>query len=102
MPWIDACSLSDLDAEGARRFDKRSRTLAIYRNHQDGYFCTDGFCTHKAVHLADSLVIENTISCPKHSSIFDFSTGEVETPLACESLRTYPTKVENGRLLVEI
>jgi 3-phenylpropionate/trans-cinnamate dioxygenase ferredoxin component len=102
MPWIDACSTSDLDAEEARRFDHGARTFAIYRNHQDEYFCTDGLCTHESIHLADGLVIENTISCPKHSSIFDFSTGEVDTPPACENLRTYPTKVENGRVFIEI
>jgi len=50
--------------------------------------------------LADGLVMENTVECPKHSSIFDFSTGEVETPPACENLRTYPAKVENGRVFV--
>ncbi len=102
MPCVDACSAADLDAEEARSFDQGGRTFAIYRNHQDKYFCTDGRCTHEEIHLADGLVIENTVECPKHSSIFNFETGEVETPPACENLRTYPTKVEGGRILVEI
>lgn len=38
----------------------------------------------------------------KHASVFDFTTGEVETPPACDDLRTYKTKVENGRVMVEI
>lgn len=101
MPWIDACAASDLDPESARRFDHGGRTFAIYRNHEDGYFCTDGLCTHEAIHLADGLVMENTVECPKHSSIFDFNTGVVETPPACDNLRTYPTRVENGRVLIE-
>jgi 3-phenylpropionate/trans-cinnamate dioxygenase ferredoxin subunit len=32
----------------------------------------------------------------------DFSTGEFETPPACENLHTYKTKVEAGRVFVEI
>ncbi|HTW27776.1 MAG TPA: MocE family 2Fe-2S type ferredoxin [Acetobacteraceae bacterium] len=102
MPWIDACSAADIDAEEGRRFDHDGRTFAIFRNHQDEYFCTDGLCTHESIHLGDGLVVENTVECPKHSSIFNFTTGEVETPPACENLHTFPTKVENGRVLIEL
>lgn len=101
MPWIDTGD-ADLEPETARRFDHAGRTFAIYRNHEDGYFCTDGLCTHEAIHLCDGLVIENTVECPKHSSIFDFTTGVVETPPACNNLRTYPAKVEGGRVLIEV
>lgn len=102
MPWVDACAAADIDAEEVIRFDHGKKTFAVYRNHENQYFCTDGLCTHESIHLADGLVVENTVSCPKHSSIFDFTTGEVETPPACENLRCYPAKVENGRLLIEI
>lgn len=102
MPWVDACSTADIDAETAIRFDHDTRTFAIYRNHEDAYFCTDGLCTHEEVHLCDGLVMENTIECPKHASIFDFTTGEVETPPACNNLCTYPTRVESGRVMVDI
>lgn len=100
--WIDACATGDIDAEDAIRFDHGGHTFVVCRNHQDQYFCADGLCTHEQVHLADGLVVENTIECPKHASIFDFTTGEVETPPACENLRTYPTKIENGRVMIEI
>ena len=102
MAWTPACSADDIDAEDVIRFDHGGRTFAIYRNHEDGYFCTDGLCTHEDIHLADGLVMENTIECPKHSSIFDFTTGEVETPPACNNLRCYTTKVAGGRVLVDI
>jgi 3-phenylpropionate/trans-cinnamate dioxygenase ferredoxin subunit len=102
MPWIDACSAEDIDTEDVIRFDHGGRTFALYRNHEGAFFCTDGLCTHEDVHLADGLVVENTIECPKHASIFDFTTGEVETPPACENLGTYPTRSENGRVLVEL
>ena len=102
MPWIDACATDAIDAEDVIRFDHGGRTFAIYRNHEDGYFCTDGLCTHEDIHLCDGLVVENTIECPKHSSIFNFITGEVETPPACNNLRTYPTKIEDGHVYIEI
>jgi 3-phenylpropionate/trans-cinnamate dioxygenase ferredoxin component len=101
MPWIDA-GPADLAPEEGRRFDHAGRTFAIFRNHEDAYFCTDGLCTHEDVHLCDGLVIENTVECPKHASIFDFTTGVVETPPACNNLRTYPTRVDAGRVMMEI
>jgi 3-phenylpropionate/trans-cinnamate dioxygenase ferredoxin component len=102
MPWKDAISVDDIPSEEARRFDHGGRTYLLVRNHQDEFFCLDGMCTHESVHLCDGLVIENTIECPKHSSIFNIATGEVETPPACENLRTYPVQVDGGRLLVDL
>ena len=102
MAWIDACSTDDIDAEDVIRFDHDGRTFIIVRDHQDNYYCTDGLCTHEDVHLSDGLVVENTIECPKHSSIFNMENGEVETPPACENLYTYPTKVDADRVFVDI
>ena len=102
MPWIDACATDDIDAEEAIRFDHEGRTFALFRSPSDEYFCTDGLCTHEEVHLADGLVMEYSVECPKHASLFDYRSGEVESPPACEDLGTYPTKVENGRVLVEL
>ena len=102
MAWIDACSTDDIDAEDVIRFDHDGRTFIIVRDHQDNYYCTDGLCTHEDVHLSDGLVVENTIECPKHSSIFNMENGEVETPPACENLHTYPTKVNAARGFVDI
>jgi len=100
--WIDACAAGDVDAEDVIRFDHGARTFVIVRDHQDNYYCTDGLCTHEAIHLSEGMVIEATIECPTHASIFDCRTGEVDTPPACENLQTYPTRVENGRVFVEI
>ncbi len=100
--WIDACAADDIDAEDVIRFDHGERTFIIVRDHENNYHCTDGLCTHEDVHLSDGLVIENTIECPKHASIFDVQTGEVEAPPACENLQIYPTRVEGGRVLIEL
>lgn len=100
--WVDACAASNVDEEDVIRFDHQARTFIIVRDHEDNYYCTDGLCSHEDVHLVDGFVVESTIECPKHSSIFDVSTGEVETPPACEDLTTYPTKVEDGRVYVEV
>ena len=100
--WIDACAADDIEREDVIRFDHGKRTFIIVRDDKDNYYCAAGLCTHEEVHLSDGLVLGATIECPKHSSIFDCSTGEVETPPACEDLATYAIRIENGRIQVEI
>lgn len=102
MPLIDICSIDDIEPEEAMRFDHDGRTYAIFRNDREQFFCTSGLCTHEEVHLAEGLVMGNTVECPKHASIFDFTSGEAETPPACENLQTFVTRIVDGRVFAEI
>jgi len=100
--WIDACATGDIEKEDLIRFDRGSRTFVICRSPGGEYFCTDGLCTHESVHLCDGLVMDNQIECPKHNAVFDYRTGEAIRMPACIDLKTYKTKVENGRVFIEI
>jgi 3-phenylpropionate/trans-cinnamate dioxygenase ferredoxin subunit len=103
MPnWIAACALDDIEKEGVIRFDHGGRTYAIYRSAEDEVFCTDGLCTHEQVHLADGLVMDYEIECPKHSGTFDYRSGEALTPPPCVNLKTYPVRVENGSVSIGV
>ena len=100
--WISACKLDEIEQEGVTRFDYGGRTFAIYRSPVDEVFCTDGLCTHESVHLADGLVMDYEIECPKHAGAFDYRTGEPRRLPPCVNLRTYPAKVDAGQVLVEL
>ncbi|MFO1149893.1 MAG: MocE family 2Fe-2S type ferredoxin [Alsobacter sp.] len=100
--WIDACSIDDIEAEDVIRFDHGGRTFALYRTEDDRYFATDGLCTHEQVHLADGLVMDTVIECPKHNGRFDFTTGEALGAPVCVDLKTYPVTVQAGRVLVDL
>lgn len=100
--WVEACAADDIDEEGVIRFDHGGRTFAIYRSPGNGYFATDGLCTHEQVHLADGLVIDDIIECPKHNGRFNYKTGEATGAPVCINLKTYPVKVEAGKVLVQL
>ena len=61
---------------------------------------TAGLCTREKVHLADGLVMEDIIECPKHSGQFNYKTGAAKGAPACLNLQTYPTKVEGGEVYI--
>ena len=100
MPWVEACAVGDIEEEDVIRWDYGDRTFAIYHGMDGQFYCTDGLCTHERVHLADGLVMDNEIECPKHNGLFDYRTGEALRAPVCEDLGTYPTKVEDERVLV--
>ena len=102
MPWIPACAADDIDNEDLIRWDHAGRTYAIYRSPDDEYFCTDGFCTHEAIHLADGLVMDYVVECPKHNGQFDYRTGEAKRAPVCKNLNTYQTRVEAGQVEILI
>ena len=100
--WIDVCAVDDIAQEDVMRFDHGGRTFAIYRSPDDRFYATDGLCTHEKIHLADGLVMDNIIECPKHNGRFDYRTGEAKGAPVCINLRTYPVQVTGGRVQLDI
>ena len=99
--WVYVCESSEIDFEDLKRFDHQNKTYCIY-NIKDCFFATDGMCTHEDVHLEDGLVTDNEIECPMHQGIFNIKTGKVIQDPPCDDLRTYPIKVENNKIYIQI
>lgn len=98
--WIAACAAGDIEQEDVMRFDHEGRTFAIYRSPDDAFFATDGVCTHEKVHLADGLVMDHIIECPKHNGRFDYRTGKAQGAPVCVNLKTYAVKIEGDRVWI--
>ncbi|ACP23161.1 putative Rieske-like ferredoxin MocE (plasmid) [Sinorhizobium fredii NGR234] len=100
--WVEVCAADDIDEEDVIRFDHEGRTFAVYRSPDDEYFATDGLCTHEHIHLADGLVMDDIIECPKHNGRFNYKTGQAKGAPVCVNLKTYPVKVEAGSVFIAI
>ena len=100
--WVEACGADEVEREDVLRWDHGGRTFAIYRSPDDGFFATDGLCTHQRIHLADGLVMDDVIECPKHNGRFNYRTGKGLGAPICEDLKTYPVKVEGGKVMVQV
>lgn len=100
--WVAACSIEDVALEDVIRFDHDGRTFAVYRSPAGQYYATDGLCTHEKIHLSDGLVMDNIIECPKHNGRFDYRTGEAKGAPVCINLRTYPVRVDDGKVLIDV
>lgn len=98
--WVEVCAAEEIDEEDVIRFDHAGRTFAIYRSPEDTFHATDGLCTHERIHLADGLVMDDVIECPKHNGRFNYKSGEALGAPVCVDLKTYPVKVEGGAVFI--
>ncbi|MEE8145189.1 MAG: Rieske 2Fe-2S domain-containing protein, partial [Kiloniellales bacterium] len=65
-------------------------------------FATDGVCTHEGADLTGGLVIGDIIECPLHQGRFHIPSGKAKSPPVCIDLRTYPVRVEGGKVFIDV
>ena len=100
--WVQACARDDIDEEDLIRFDHGGRVYAIYKSPEGEFFATAGICTHEHAFLTDGLVMGDIIECPKHNGRFDIRSGAAKGAPVCVNLKTYPVKVDAGKVLINV
>ena len=98
--WVEVAKTDAIEMEDLIRFDHGDKTFCVYRI-EDGYFATDGMCTHEDVHLEDGLVSGEEIECPMHMGVFNIKTGKVVMDPPCKDLKTFKVKEENFKIYIE-
>jgi nitrite reductase/ring-hydroxylating ferredoxin subunit/alkylhydroperoxidase/carboxymuconolactone decarboxylase family protein YurZ len=95
--WRDVMAASAIGDREAKRVDCDGRGLFIY--HQDGsYRVYDSRCPHQVTNIPHLALHGTELTCPKHHWKFDITTGEC-TAKGTHPLKSFESKVENGRLL---
>jgi 3-phenylpropionate/trans-cinnamate dioxygenase ferredoxin subunit len=100
--WVAACGVDDVDEEDVIPFHYDGVDYAIYRSPDDQYFATAGHCTHERMLLCDGLVMDGIIECPKHNGRFDYTTGQAKGAPVIVDLQTYPVRVEDDTVFIDI
>jgi len=101
MNWTDALSVDDLPTFEVVGVEVAGRDIAIYP--VDGaFYATDNLCTHGNARLCDGFLEGHEIECPFHQGRFDVRDGRPTCDPVTEPLRTYPVKIEGGRVFLQI
>lgn len=99
---VKAAKLSDLKEGEVKGVKLNGEEIALYRQG-DEVFATSDICTH-----ADCVISENydvqgeEVECTCHGSHFNIKTGENTVPPAAEPLKTYPVRIEDEDVLIEV
>ncbi|MGA2411218.1 MAG: bifunctional 3-phenylpropionate/cinnamic acid dioxygenase ferredoxin subunit [Candidatus Binataceae bacterium] len=102
MALTRACKESELKPGEAIRLNLKP-PIAVYRL-EDGFYATADTCSHAEASLAagDIDLEECTVECPYHASLFEIKTGRVLSMPAVKPVKTYPVKIVDGEVFVEI
>lgn len=100
--WVPVCDMTSIEFAEVVRFDCNSKTYAIYRNAAGEFYGTDGICTHGNSHLADGLLIDDQIECPKHNGRFNIKDGKPERLPVCIALQSYKVKVLDDKVWINV
>ena len=73
------------------------REVALYGVDGEVY-ATDNICTHGQARLCEGFLEGHEIECPLHQGKFDVRTGAPTCAPVTEAIRSYPVKIEGGRV----
>ena len=99
--WMKVIELKAVPTDDVTAANAGDRELAIYG--VDGeVFATDNICTHGHARLCDGFLDGHEIECPLHQGKLDVRSGKAMCEPLTADIRTYPVKIEDGYVFVEV
>ena len=101
IEWTDATAMDDVPADDVIGVLVAGRDIALY-NAGGEIFATDNICTHGQARLCEGFLEGHEIECPLHQGRFDVRTGQPSCAPVTEAIRSYPVRVEGGRVFLAL
>ncbi|HEY1622150.1 MAG TPA: Rieske (2Fe-2S) protein [Streptosporangiaceae bacterium] len=97
--WVQAGAANRIKLNGARSFAFEDKRIALFRR-PDGIYASDNRCPHEGYALVRGDVKDGTLTCAWHNWKFELGSGTCTR--GGENVRTYPVKVTDGQVFVDI
>ena len=101
MAWHPVAPADGFAENAARTIEIGELRVAVYRLGSD-FFAISDICTHEYAVLSDGFCAAGRIECPLHQACFDIRTGTALDEPAEIDLATYPTRILDGIVEVQI
>jgi 3-phenylpropionate/trans-cinnamate dioxygenase ferredoxin subunit len=99
--WHDVTAEGDIEPGGFALLETDDLTVAVF-NVDGTLYAIEDVCTHDGAELAGGPVVGDQVVCPRHGARFCLRTGRALTPPAYAAVPTFPVRVHDGRIQVEI
>ncbi len=99
--WVALCSQDELQRNGLYVLELPSTSIVVFWAEGEIY-AVENICTHDGGELAGGPVDGTTVVCPRHGARFDLRTGAVLAPPAYGPLRTYPARIREGQVEIQL
>jgi nitrite reductase (NADH) small subunit len=105
--WFNVASVNDFPRESGACVKLGDVQIAIFNFGKDEWYAVQNQCPHQQQMVLSRGLIgdangEPKVACPLHKNSFSLCTGEHLGGNAAWKLRTYPVKVENGAVWLEV
>ena len=97
--WVRVTPCERIPLREGRAVVLAGREIAIF-NLGDRFLATGNRCPHQGGPLCDGIVAGDSVVCPLHAWKVRLDTGAVERPARDTCVATYPTRVEDGIVMV--
>ena len=99
--WIRITPAQNIPLHEGRAVKIAGREIAIF-NLGNKYLTVENACPHKGGPLCDGIVSGSTVVCPLHGQRFDLETGMPVLAAQPAGVATFPTRVEDGIVIVDM
>lgn len=99
--FVAVAKMAEIAPGAVVRFDVNGTSVSI-ANVAGTCYAFDDVCTHRACSLSDGGFEDAAITCPCHGGQFDVTTGAVLHPPATEPVNTYPIRVQDESIAVQV
>jgi len=99
--WLDVAAAADIPPGAHEILETDDEIIAVF-NIEGKFFAIEDVCTHDGEELTGGPVEGDQIICPRHGARFCIRTGRALTPPAYEDVPTYPVRVRDGRIEVQV
>eukprot|EP00835_Amoeboradix_gromovi_P002838 NODE_170_length_16226_cov_0.451169.p1 type:complete len:575 gc:universal NODE_170_length_16226_cov_0.451169:7229-5505(-) len=105
MSWQVVCKVDEI-VDKLQQFTVESNgkeTKILLAKASDGkFYATSHLCTHYKAPLVKGAYMDDRVVCPWHGACFDIKNGNIEDAPALDALKSYPVKLENGTIYVNV
>ncbi len=99
--WHIACGVDEVPHMGGRLVRAGTTQIALFRLSNGNIRAINNLCPHKQGPLAEGIISNDRIICPLHARKINLESGKVLPPdTGC--ITTYPTKIEGGKVLIQL
>lgn len=98
--WINVEQESKF-SEPVQVYEYKGIPIAVFKL-EEGYFAINDTCSHEKFSLSEGDIDGCEVECPLHGAVFDIKTGKNLSLPAVLPVKSYPVKVEDGNIMLEV
>jgi 3-phenylpropionate/trans-cinnamate dioxygenase ferredoxin component len=101
MSFVEIAKTDEIPSGQMKGIKKDDKNILV-TNVAGKYYAIAGKCTHAGGDLSKGNLDGSIVTCPRHGSKFDVTTGKKVGGPAKQDVSSYPVKIQGNSILADI